>query len=260
LKADVSGLGVDLLAQFDKAAFFEKKLGYSPDSWQRDALKSESPHVLLNCSRQSGKSLVASANACHEAIYVPGSLTLLLSPSLRQSTELFSKVRALYSEAGEPIGEPEKATMHELTLSHPGGRKSRVISLPGRDEATIRGYSGVSLLLIDEASRVSDELYKSVRPMLATSGGSLVALSTPFGRRGWWYEAWEKGDEWERFTVTAWDVPRIPHSFLEEERRNLGDWWFRQEYQCSFEESASQVFTSEDIAKLFDTPFEAWAV
>ena len=210
---------------------------------------------MLNCSRQSGKSLVSAAVACYNAVAHKDTLTLLLSPSLRQSGELFRKVRAIYTLAGKPI-RAEQETQLTLTLKN----GSRIVSLPGRDEATVRGYSSVSLLLIDEASRVSDDLYRSVRPMLATSGGRLVALSTPWGRRGWWSEAWHSEEEWRRFLVTADDVPRIPASFLEEERRTLGEIWFRQEYMCSFEESMSRVFASEDIRELMSEEFEAWAI
>jgi hypothetical protein len=69
----------------------------------------------------------------------------------------------------------------QLTCEFDNG--SRIISLPG-DEATVRTYSNVQLIVIDEASRVPDDLYYSVRPMLATSNGRLVCLSTPRGKRG----------------------------------------------------------------------------
>jgi hypothetical protein len=124
-----------------------------------------------------------------------------------------------------------------------------VVSLPG-EERTIRGYSGVNLLVIDEAARVPDALYYSVRPMLAVSGGSLVALSTPFGKRGWFYEEWGGSNAWERVKVTAAECPRIPADFLAEERLSLGDRWYRQEYECSFEDTISAVFLSEDIAAM----------
>jgi hypothetical protein len=69
-----------------------------------------------------------------------------------------------------------------------------VISLPG-SESTTRG--------IDEAARVDDQLYISLRPMLAVSGGRLVALSTPYGTRGWWHAAWTSGEDWERYQIPA---------------------------------------------------------
>ena len=116
------------------------------------------------------------------------------------------------------------------------------MGLPGT-EATIRGYSGVRLLLVDEASRVSDEVYKAVRPMLATSDGGLWLMSTPWGKRGFFYEAWAHGGPgWERIVARATECPRIAASFLEEERREMGERSFRQEYMCEFEDSVSGVF------------------
>ena len=123
---------------------------------------------------------------------------------------------------------------------------SRIVSLPG-DEKNIRGFSGVSLLIVDEASRVDDALYYAVRPMLAVSQGRMVCLSTPFGKRGWFYDAWAGGDSWDRYRIVADECPRITLDFLEEERRALGPRWFAQEYQCSFEDTVDAVFASEDI-------------
>jgi len=72
--------------------------GIEPDSWQAHVLRSTSARVLLNCSRQSGKSTITSILAMHTALYEAGSLVLLLSPSLRQSGELFKKCVATYVE------------------------------------------------------------------------------------------------------------------------------------------------------------------
>ena len=81
---------------------------------------------------------------------------------------------------------------NEISLELPNG--SRIVGLPG-NEATVRGFSAVSLLLVDEAARVSDELYMAIRPMLAVSGGALWLMSTPFGKRGFFYETWRNGAE-----------------------------------------------------------------
>src|SRR5262245_36206371 len=109
-------------------------------------------------------------------------------------------------------------------------------SLYGQLSKQIVEFRCVSLLIIDEAARVSDNLYCGVRPMLAVSHGKLIALSTPFGQRGWFYEAWQSGEMWERIRVTAEDCPRITHEFLDEEKLALGERWIRQEYMCSFED------------------------
>jgi hypothetical protein len=136
----------------------------------------------------------------------------------------------------------------QLTLELSNG--SRIVSLPENEE-TIRGYSGVSLLVIDEAARVSDALYRSVRPMLAVSRGRLVCLSTPYGQRGWFYEEWTGSGAWDRVKIAAEECPRISREFLEEERRSIGERWYRQEYQCSFECTVDSLFNPDDIKAAF---------
>src|SRR5262249_31903236 len=152
----------------------------------------------------------------------------LLSRSHRQSAELFRIVTDFHRRLHAPL--LERRTAQELQLSN----FSRIVSLPCRED-TIRGYSRVGLLVIDEAARVPDDLYRAVRPMLGVSGGRLICLSTPYGRRGFFHDAWARGgDDWLRIEVPAERIPRIAPAFLEQERRALGESWFRQEYCCSF--------------------------
>ena len=77
-------LASDLAMALDPAQLV-KAAGLEPDDWQMRAIRSGSSRMLLNCSWQSGKSTVSAALAVHTALYEAGSLTLLLSPWLRQS-------------------------------------------------------------------------------------------------------------------------------------------------------------------------------
>jgi hypothetical protein len=216
--------------------------GLDPDPWQARCLRSDAPRRLLLASRQAGKSLAAAGLALKAALLEAPALVLILSPTLRQSGEFFrDKFLRLWHALGRP-GAGRAPT--QLTLEMDNG--SRVVSLP-ENEAGIRGYSGVRLLVIDEASRVDDALYYAVRPMLSVSGGRLAALSTPFGRRGWFYEQWERGEGWERYRVTAAECPRISAGFLAAERRDLGPRWFAQEYGCSFEDVVGALIAQADI-------------
>jgi Terminase large subunit, T4likevirus-type, N-terminal len=211
--------------------------GMVPDPWQTDLCRSDAPRTLLLCCRQAGKSTAAAALALSTALLSPHSLTLLLSPTLRQSGELFrDKLLPLWRALGCPR-QARPPTQLELVL----GNGSRVVSLP-ENEAGVRGFSGVSLLILDEAARVSDDLYLAVRPMLSVSGGRLLALSTPFGQRGWFFEEWQNGgDAWRRVKVTADQCPRISAAFLQEERQK-GERYFAQEFLCSFEAAVDAVF------------------
>jgi hypothetical protein len=111
---------------------------------------------------------------------------------------------------------------------------------------------------VDEAARVANDLYASIRPMLAVSGGRLLALSTPFGTRGWWYQAWVSAEPWERYQVPATKVPRTNPKVFAEERRTLGDWWYEQEYMGRFLDAETQAFRREDIDKALEEKVEAW--
>jgi hypothetical protein len=249
--ANVREMANDLAQALDPAVF-AKRCGFQPDPWQADVLRSNAQRILLNCSRQSGKSTMTALLALHTAKYQPGSLTLLLSPSQRQSQELFRKVLDAYHTIAADVP-ADAETLLRLELSN----LSRIVALPGKEQ-TVRGYSGVKLLVIDEAARVPNDLYLSVRPMLAVSQGRLIALSTPFGTRGFFYEAWVSSDPWERYEVPASQCPRIPAEFLEEERRNLGEFWYASEYENIFLDAQSQAFRSEDIDAAFSNDLETW--
>ncbi|MFZ2472801.1 MAG: terminase family protein [Methanothrix sp.] len=165
----------------------------------------------------------------------------MVSPSLRQSSELFRKLQG-YLAMLEPV--PIRIEDTKLSLKLDNG--SRVISLPG-SEGTIRGFSSVSLIIIDEAARVGDDLYYSVRPMLAVSRGRMLALSTPFGKRGWFFHEWSDGALWQKHAVKALQCPRISKDFLEEERRSMPAAWFDAEYMCEFTEAVDSVFSYEQV-------------
>lgn len=250
-KAGMMAIGREIALTLDPVKLAQA-VGIDPDDWQKQVLRSNAPRLMLNCSRQVGKSTVSSVLAIHTALY-SRALVLLLSPSLRQSQELFRRCLDTYRALGRPVPPTaESALRLELTNG------SRIVSLPGT-ENTVRGLSDVRLLIIDEASRVSDELYKAVRPMLAVSHGRLLVLSTPYGTRGWFYQAWSSDEPWERYQIPATACPRISKEFLQEEAVTLGEWWFAQEYGCEFLDAADSVFRDEDIMRTHDE-VEVWTI
>lgn len=219
--------------------------GMEPDPWQAALLRSSDKRHLLLCSRQSGKSTTCAALALHQAIYDPG-LILLIAPAQRQSQELFRKVLDVYRNLDSVPG-----LVNESALRLELENGSRIIALPGT-ESTIRGYSGPKTVIVDEASRVEDELFGAVRPMLATTQGRFIALTTPYGKRGWFYEAWSEGKGWNRTKITAHDCPRISDDWLEDERALVGEWQFQQEYLCEFVDTDEQFFSSALIEAALD--------
>jgi hypothetical protein len=222
------------------AEFALRQLGFEADLKQTEVLDSRAKRGILNCSRQWGKSSVTAAMAVHRAWTEAGSLVLVASPSERQSAEFLRKASAFVMKLGiRPRGDGDQ----DLSLLFPNG--SRIVGLPAT-EATVRGFSAVSLMLIDEAARVPDAMYKALRPMLAVRNGDLWLMSTPYGQRGFFYEAWAHGGEqWKRISVSAMECSRIPSEFLEEEQMVLGSKWFAQEYMCTFVDNGTNWFGRE---------------
>lgn len=229
---------------------FARLLDLEPDPWQVEALRSESPRQLYNCSRQSGKSTLSAVIGLHKALSSPNATVLLLARALRQSQELFTKVSQFYNKLGAPI--PAKSST-ALSLTLVNG--SRVISLPGSTDASIRGFSA-DLLIVDEGARVDDEVFHAVTPMLAVTRGRMIIPSTPWGRSGFFFKEWhDEQGPWERYHVTADDMiltGRITAEFIEHERRTMYGPFFKQEYYGQFVESYEQLFTEAEIQGMLD--------
>jgi hypothetical protein len=241
-------LALDIAMALDAVAFAEAA-GIVCDRWQAALLRERPRRALLCCSRQSGKSTITALLALHVASYEPNSLIVLGAPSQRQSAEMLRTIRGLHSKAD---GLPELRGDSVLRLEFSNG--SRVLALPGDGGGkTIRGLSAVRLAILDEASRIEDEVLSAVRPMLAVNAnGALIALTTPAGKRGWFYDAWHSAEGWHKIRVPASDCPRISKEFLAEERRELGEARFSEEYELAFIDSDTSAFSTAIIDAAFD--------
>jgi hypothetical protein len=232
----------DLAYSLDPVLWARETLGYRPDDWQAKLLRSRSKKIILNCSRQSGKSTTCAALGLHESIYRRPSFGLVIAPTQDQSSELMLK----FDEFRGAVELPSAYMSSDTKLAVRFANGNRFIARPG-SEKSARSFSAVTLLLEDEASRVLDDLYNSVRPMLAVSNGRHILMSTPFGKCGHFFKIWsEQRDLWEWYEIPAEMCPRITKEFLAEEKRTNP--WYRQEYCCEFMETVDNVFSFDQIS------------
>lgn len=262
-----------------------------PHDVQEQAFESQARQQLWLWHRQSGKSSAAAAMAWEQANNVPNSLTLLLSRTQRQSGELFRKVKNFHRASSVPI-----QLVRETELSLETEHQSRIISLPANPD-TVLGYSAPDLIVIDEAARCPDQLFYAIRPMLAVTQGRVILLSTPWGKRGFFFHVWENDTDAQEksldlatvqalladlgMTVTAEDLaeepsaesyvwhrtllpapknPRLSKRFLANERREVPDLIFRSEWMVEFTDPEGSVFSYEDVmAMLSDDIVPLWS-
>jgi len=105
---------------------------------------------------------------------------VVVSSSLRQSGYLFRKLTRHHVASGAGF---RRETMTEIELVAGG----LAVCLPGDRPVMLRGLSlrhdGPAVLIVDEASRVRDELWGTVSPMLAAAPAAQQSLLSTPGRR-----------------------------------------------------------------------------
>ena len=125
------------------------------------------------------------------------------------------------------------------------------------NEATVRGFSAVSMLVIDEASRVEDSMYEALFPCLGTVNGDAILLSTPMGKRGEFHRVMTEGERWLRHTGPVTECARISPAFLERERAR-GETYFRREYLCEFLETGTHLLEETLVRRAVKVQEEPW--
>ncbi|WP_170571168.1 terminase large subunit domain-containing protein [Ruegeria atlantica] len=239
----------DLERSLDPSARLAHWIGHRPDQWQLDAFLSKSSEVALRVCRQAGKTSVLAARAVEE-LHVPESLTICIAPAERQSKiiarEISRQLRKTYLNTIRP-------NQTEIEMSN----GARVVALPGSSD-TIRGYSAVSCLIIDECAFLKAEmgddegLIASVLPML-TKDGQVFFSSTPAGRDNYFARLFidddgrpRKGDDVHRIVVRGTDIPRMSDK-VERMRRIMSATKFRQEIECELLADGQAYFAMDVI-------------
>lgn len=267
-----------------------------PDPWQTYCMR-QYRNTMSCVSRQRGKTSVAAAKAIAVAITQAPADVIYTARALRQVREFQRRCRFLYNAIRRPRGKPlpfnvkdldinEKLTdydweqlprlvndnIFEMKLAN----GSRIIGIPAKEE-TVRGYDNIRLVIIDEAARVPDNFFQSVGAFLATTRGTMDVYSTPFGKRGWFYNFMEGekalDSDWVRVRVAVLGchhrhhtIPmcdycrantnlRMTKSWLAAERRRIGDRWWGQEYETDFNEAVGQLIPQHDINSAFGRSF-----
>lgn len=253
----------DLVRRFvdDPTAFLEW-LGVELFDYQREALELIRSHdrTALVWSRQSGKDHITALYALWLAVTRPAAVVVCVSPSQRQSDLWAERLTSFALSRRELRESVTDLSESEVAFSN----RSRVYSLPSGTGGgvTIRGFSRVSLLVVNEAAWVAEDVYQAAGPFLAASeGGKVVLISTPFGQGGYLWRAWNS-ELFAKSHVAAERCPLISAEFLEKERASMDSLSFESEYHAAFLSARNAYFPTELIARctqayaLVESPLE----
>lgn len=226
------------LAEVVDPVLIAQRLDLTPDPWAAEMLRSRSRRRLAVVHRQGSKSTTAAVLAVHQMVSRPRSTVVVGGPRQATGAELIRKVRTMLADLRVAEGPTPADAVHDGTLGVELSTGSRCVAVPATESA--RGPAA-DLLIVDEAAQVPDALYSEVySPMVAATGGPVVALTSAWLPRGWAYRAAQDPSRqgWEVWTVPATVCARIDPVWLEEERAGMTAAAFAREYLCQWIGSA----------------------
>jgi hypothetical protein len=222
----------------DIVEFARLFLNFEPFEYQKKFLRDNSKRISFRSGRQVGKSTLTAIKALYRAILKSDEQIIILSKSKRQSSLLFSKISEMVNTSNLIKQKVIRQTFTMLFFDN----GSEIYSLPaGFTGDTIRGFSP-TLIIIDEAAFVPDEVYIAIEPSLSATDGDLWLLSTPYGKRGRFYDTFlSKG--FSNYHIFSYENPLIPKDFLESQLNSMTELDYKQEYEGEFVDEADVYFS-----------------
>ena len=229
------------------------------DDWQLKVLETKG-NILLCSGRQVGKSTIIAKKAGDFAAKINNSSILIISATERQALELFIKVLNYLEENHKYLikTKRDRPTRHVINLKN----GSIIRCLPtGLAGTGIRGFT-INLLIADEAAFIPEEVWSAVTPMLLTTGGDIILVSTPHGRLGYFWKMYNdksfsvfhvKSEEVikNRPISSSWTQIQREKALehLEREKKRMSILEYAQEYMGEFIDKLRQFFSDELITK-----------
>lgn len=215
------------------------------DPWQKEYIEAEGDCFVL-CGRQSGKTTAASIKAAELVRKNKDYTILMVAFTEKQAYNLFFKT-LMYLQARYPkmIKKGKNApTKHEIRLIN--GSKIMCYAA-GLNAHGLVGFTA-NKVFIDEAAPMDEEIFVCLAPMLSVTGGSMDLISTPRGKRGFFYKC-SLDEHFTKFYINAEDCPRHTKEFLEKQKKRFSPMRYAMEYKALFLDEFKQVFSDKIIKR-----------
>lgn len=214
-------------------------LGFSPFPYQMKLLEDPSKYIVVCAARQVGKSKIIGARALWFAFTHENTSTYIVAATQRQSMMMFDGILDYLDQNGLIVESVVRKTRTQLHFTN----GSKIIALPcGRRGRTLRGATA-HFVIVDEAAFVPEEVILEVLlPMLSTTNGTIIMMSTPLDRSHFFYKAYNS-PRWSRYHFKTSDNPLVTNEFLDRQREFLGERRFAQEHLAEFVDEEDTYFS-----------------
>ena len=213
------------------------------DNWQQQVLATKG-NIVLRSGRQVGKSTVIGIKAAKYALENPKKTIMIISKTERQAGLLFTKILFNLTQINKSqiLKGKDRPIKSRILLKN----GSAIHCLPaGETGYGIMGFT-IDLLIADEAAFIPEEVWLSVIPALAITRGEIWLLSTPFVKKGYYYECFSN-PTFTSFHMSSEDCPRKDQQFLDHKKQTLTKAQYAQMYLGEFRDELRQFFSDKLI-------------
>ena len=243
-----------LLVPEDSSVFAKDFFGFEPKEYQASLLRDQSKRIVVRWSRQAGKTTCIALRAIWFGCKYPKTLTLIVAPTLRQSMIMADRIQDFLEGLPKETRAALVEKIQRTTVHFRNG--SRIIALPNSPQL-LRGYTA-NQCIVDEAGFIKDDqlvFYNILYPMLSTTDGTLIAISTPWSKDSVFYRMCQ-APEFSKHTITCQDVVNsglVKQSFIDEMRSQLPFDRFQREFMAEFVEDVDAWLTQSVIANCIES-------
>lgn len=231
------------------------------DNWQKEILEHKG-NLLLCTGRQVGKTTIFAIKAAEYLVNHPNTKIIIVSLTEDQAKLIIIMILDYLEKHHKKLISKgkDRPTQNKVMLTNHSSALARPVGTTGD---AVRGFTG-DVLIIDEAARMSELTFASAKPVLLTTAGEIWLCSTPFGKKGYFYESFlNKNGRFKVFHISSekviterpisesWTEHKKEEAikFLEEEKKDMSALQFGQEYLGLFLDDLRQFFSDEIIAK-----------
>lgn len=194
----------------------------------------------------SGKTVLAEIMLI-EYLCKPNTFNAYISPTYSQGRKVYKELVELL----EPTGIIKKANASTLTIESIYKSTFQAFSMDSPN--SIRGYTVDGILVMDECAFFSDTLVDGsdpwssvIMPITKARKPKVLAISTPKGKRGFWYNMHLKAIEGEKgykeITATIFDDSLVSEKEIEEIKKTVSHLAFEEEFLVKFLDSSLTFF------------------
>ena len=184
------------------------------EPWQQDVYNAMKDcygtgKVFTVCSRrQIGKSVLCSIKLIETALLLPGSISIMIEPTLTQSRRVYNDICKWLKDSNLL----EHCNNSLLEIKFKNG--SEIIFKSGEQRDRLRGFTVTGILILDEAAFLTDDIIQICLPFCDANNAPLLLVSTPMFKDGLFYKFYSQADNktsfsfnWSKYDVSKYITP-----------------------------------------------------